>query len=109
MPLFLPGTPPLEKMHFALAAYDDIRRTIREDEPPKPSQRSSKSDTLPSLAASRKTEPASLSRLLRGEPDWIVMKALEEDRALPCLDCRRQDLNLHGRLSPLGPEPSASA
>jgi serine/threonine protein kinase/tetratricopeptide (TPR) repeat protein len=76
----LTGTTPLEKKRFAQAAYDEIRRLIREEEPPRPSQRLSTSDTLPSLAASRKTEPAKLSRMLRGEVDWIVMKALEKDR-----------------------------
>ncbi len=71
---------PLEKKRFAKAAYDEIRRLIREEEPPKPSQRLSTSETLPSLAASRKTEPAKLSRMLKGELDWVVMKALEKDR-----------------------------
>jgi serine/threonine protein kinase/tetratricopeptide (TPR) repeat protein len=76
----LTGTTPLEKKRFAKAAYDEIRRMIREEEPPRPSQRLSTSDVLPSLAASRKTEPAKLSRMMRGELDWIVMKALEKDR-----------------------------
>jgi serine/threonine protein kinase len=76
----LTGTTPLEKKRFARAAYDEMRRLIREEEPPRPSQRLSTSDTLPSVAASRKTEPAKLTRLLRGEVDWIVMKALEKDR-----------------------------
>src|SRR5206468_4025938 len=76
----LTGSTPLEKRQFARAAYDEIRRLIREEEPPRPSQRLSTSDTLPGLAASRKTEPAKLSKMLRGEVDWIVMKALEKDR-----------------------------
>jgi serine/threonine protein kinase len=76
----LTGSTPLEKQRLAQAAYDEIRRVIREEEPPRPSQRLSTSDTLPSLAANRKTEPARLSRMLRGEIDWIVMKALEKDR-----------------------------
>src|SRR5213075_1618894 len=37
-------------------------------------------DFLPSIAAQRHTEPAKLTRLVRGELDWIVMKALEKDR-----------------------------
>jgi serine/threonine protein kinase/tetratricopeptide (TPR) repeat protein len=76
----LTGSTPLEKKRFSRAAYDEIRRMIREEEPPRPSQRLSTSDTLPSLAASRRTEPAKLSRMMRGELDWIVMKALEKDR-----------------------------
>ena len=54
---------------------------IREEEPPRPSTRLSSSDALPSLAASRQTEPLKLARLVRGDLDWIVMKALEKDRA----------------------------
>ena len=53
---------------------------IREEEPPRPSMRLSSTDTLPSLAAFRHTEPAKLKKLVRGELDWIVMKALEKDR-----------------------------
>lgn len=76
----LTGSTPLDKKRFARAAYDEIRRMIREDEPPKPSHRLSTCDTLPSVAASRRTEPAKLSRMLKGELDWVVMKALEKDR-----------------------------
>ncbi len=62
-------------------AYSEILRRIREEEPPKPSTRLSElKDSLPSISAQRKTEPARLPRLLRGELDWIVMKALEKDR-----------------------------
>src|SRR5438046_5748108 len=54
---------------------------IREDEPPKPSTRLSDSgEALASISALRKTEPAKLSKLMRGELDWIVMKTLEKDR-----------------------------
>ena len=56
-------------------------RIIREEEPPKPSTRLSTIDTLPSVAANRHIEPKKLSALVRGELDWIVMKALEKDRA----------------------------
>ena len=62
------------------AAFDEMLRIIREEEPPKPSTRLSSSDTLPSIAANRHTEPARLSKDVRGELDWIVMKALEKDR-----------------------------
>jgi serine/threonine protein kinase/tetratricopeptide (TPR) repeat protein len=76
----LTGTTPLEKKRFAQAAFDEIRRLIREEEPPRPSTRLSGSDSLPGVAASRRTEPAKLSRLVRGDLDWITMKALEKDR-----------------------------
>ena len=55
-------------------------RVIREEEPPQPSTQLSTADALPSIAANRGTEPTKLTGLLRGELDWIVMKALEKDR-----------------------------
>jgi eukaryotic-like serine/threonine-protein kinase len=76
----LTGTTPLERKRFKEAAWDEIRRMIREEEPPRPSMRLSSTDTLPSLAVYRHTEPAKLKKLVRGELDWIVMKALEKDR-----------------------------
>src|SRR5688572_21079357 len=58
----------------------EMLRVIREQEPSKPSTKLSSSEALPSLSANRGTEPAKLTRLVRGELDWIVMKALEKDR-----------------------------
>src|SRR5258705_4480590 len=55
-------------------------RVIREQEPSKPSTKLSTADGLPTLAANRGTEPKRLTKLMRGELDWIVMKALEKDR-----------------------------
>jgi WD40 repeat protein/serine/threonine protein kinase len=76
----LAGSTPLEKARLKQAAWDEVTRLIREEEPPLPSTRLSSSASLPSLAASRQADPAHLSRLVRGELDWIVMKALEKDR-----------------------------
>ncbi|HEY7309887.1 MAG TPA: serine/threonine-protein kinase [Gemmataceae bacterium] len=76
----LTGTTPLERQRLRQAALDELVRLIREEEPPRPSVRLSSSDTLANIAAARKTEPARLSKLLRGEIDWIVMKCLEKDR-----------------------------
>ena len=77
----LTGSTPLEKETVRQAAYAEILRRIREEEPPKPSTRLSESgDRLASLAAQRRTEPARLAKQVRGELDWIVMKALEKDR-----------------------------
>src|SRR5208283_2300757 len=77
----LTGTTPLEKQRFKEVAWDEIRRIIREEEPPRPSTRLSSSKMLPSLAAGRQMEPMRLTKLVRGELDWIAMKALEKDRA----------------------------
>jgi serine/threonine protein kinase/predicted Zn-dependent protease len=77
----LTGTTPFTKARFHDAGYDEIRRIIREEEPPTPSTRLSEAkDTLPSVSARRHTEPARLRKLVGGELDWIVMKALEKDR-----------------------------
>ncbi|HVJ82575.1 MAG TPA: protein kinase [Planctomycetia bacterium] len=77
----LTGTTPFLKERFRKAAYDEIRRIIREEEPPKPSTRLTDStESLPSIAASRNLEPRKLSGIVRGELDWVVMKALEKDR-----------------------------
>ncbi len=76
----LTGTTPIERKRFKEAAWDEVRRMIREEEPPAPSMRLSSTDTLPSSATFRHTEPAKLKKLVRGELDWIVMKALEKDR-----------------------------
>src|SRR5205085_3131671 len=62
-------------------AFTEMLRMIREVEPAKPSTKLSSSEELPSLAAKRKLEPKKLTRLVTGDLDWIVMKALEKDRA----------------------------
>jgi eukaryotic-like serine/threonine-protein kinase len=76
----LTGTTPLTRKRVKDAALLEVLRVIREEEPQKPSTRLSTTEELPSIAANRGTEPARLSRLVRGELDWVVMKALEKDR-----------------------------
>jgi serine/threonine protein kinase len=77
----LTGSTPLERQKLRAAAFTEMLRMIREVEPPKPSTRLSESkDQMPSISAQRKTEPAKLAKLVRGELDWIVMKSLEKDR-----------------------------
>jgi serine/threonine protein kinase/Tfp pilus assembly protein PilF len=77
----LTGTTPLEHKRLKDTGLLEALRLIREEEPPKPSTRlSSSGDALPSISAQRQMEPAKLTRLVRGELDWIVMKALEKDR-----------------------------
>jgi hypothetical protein len=76
----LTGTTPVDKKSLGKAAILEILRIVREVEAPRPSAKLSTLDTLPSVAANRGTEPAKLSRLLRGELDWLVMKSLEKDR-----------------------------
>jgi WD40 repeat protein len=76
----LTGTTPLDRRRLKEAAILEILRVIREEEPPRPSTRLSTTEELPSIAACRSVEPRRLSGLMRGELDWIVMKALEKDR-----------------------------
>jgi serine/threonine protein kinase/tetratricopeptide (TPR) repeat protein len=77
----LTGTTPLERVQLREAGYAEILRRIKEEEPPKPSTRLSNSgDRLASIAAVRGTEPSRLRRAVRGDLDWIVMKALEKSR-----------------------------
>jgi tetratricopeptide (TPR) repeat protein len=77
----LTGTTPLTRHRAEEVALMEVLRVIREEEPPRPSTRLSESrESLPSISARRQTEPAKLTKLLRGELDWIVMKALEKDR-----------------------------
>jgi tetratricopeptide (TPR) repeat protein len=78
----LTGSTPLEKKRLKEAAMLEVLRLIREEEPPRPSTRLSASgETLSTISAQRQTEPSKLTRLVRGELDWIVMKALEKDRS----------------------------
>jgi serine/threonine protein kinase len=76
----LTGSTPLQKKRLKETALLEVLRVIREEEPQRPSTRLSTTDELPSVAANRGLEPKKLSGLVRGELDWIVMKALEKDR-----------------------------
>jgi len=78
----LTGTTPFDALTLRQAAFDELQRIIREDEPPKPSTRISTlvGESRTSTARRRDTDPAGLSRVVRGDLDWIVMKALEKDR-----------------------------
>lgn len=77
----LTGSTPLSNKRMKEAAYAEILRMIKEDEPPKPSTRLSESgEALGSISAQRHMEPSKLTKLMRGELDWIVMKTLEKDR-----------------------------
>jgi serine/threonine protein kinase/tetratricopeptide (TPR) repeat protein len=76
----LTGGPPFTRRESEQGGVLEMLRMIREQEPTRPSAKLSTADGLPTLAADRGTEPGRLPRLVRGELDWIVMKALEKDR-----------------------------
>ena len=77
----LTGSTPFSRKELEKAGLLEMLRVIREEEPPKPStQAEHGGGACRRLAANRGTEPAKLTKLVRGELDWIVMKALEKDR-----------------------------
>jgi serine/threonine protein kinase/tetratricopeptide (TPR) repeat protein len=76
----LTGSPPIDARQFQRGAILEMLRMVREVDPPRPSTKLSTAEALPNIAANRSIEPARLSKLLQGELDWVVMKALEKDR-----------------------------
>jgi WD40 repeat protein/serine/threonine protein kinase len=77
----LTGTTPFDKERFKTASYDEMRRIICEEEPPRPSTRiSTLGQAATTLKAPATSDPRRLARVVRGELDWIVMKCLEKDR-----------------------------
>ena len=76
----LTGSPPIDARQFQRGAILEMLRMVREVDPPRPSTKLSTAEALPNIAANRSIEPARLAKLLRGELDWVVMKALEKDR-----------------------------
>jgi serine/threonine protein kinase len=79
----LTGTTPFDKDRLNQAPYDELRRIIREEEPPRPSARISTlaADLATTVAEQRRTDTRRLRQTVRGELDWIVMKCLEKDRS----------------------------
>jgi len=78
----LTGALPFDPTTLRQAAFGEIQRIIRQEQPPKPSTRLSRlGDTATQTAQQRRGTPKSLFRVLRGELDWITLKALEKDRS----------------------------
>ncbi len=77
----LAGVTPFDPERLRSAAFGELQRIIREDDPPAPSTRvSAATEKLPSIAAVRDVEPKRLGAVIRGELDWIVMRAMDKDR-----------------------------
>lgn len=77
----LSGREPFESSNRQKQPIDELLRKLREEEPPRPSTRvSNDHDSSTATAEARATEPKQLVRQLRGDLDWITMKALEKDR-----------------------------
>ena len=77
----LAGSTPFSAEELKEKGVMEMLRVVREVEPPKPSAKLSSSETLPTLSVQRGADPSRLTSLLRNELDWIVMKAIEKDRA----------------------------
>jgi serine/threonine protein kinase/tetratricopeptide (TPR) repeat protein len=75
------GGPPFDPVSLRSAAWEEMRRVVREDEPPRPSTRLHALENTREIAARRGVDPARLVGMVRGDLDWIVMKCLEKDRA----------------------------
>jgi serine/threonine protein kinase/tetratricopeptide (TPR) repeat protein len=78
----LTGTTPFASERLKQIGFDEMRRVIREEEPPRPSQRVStlQAATRSTLSEQRGTDVRTFDSMLRGELDWIVVRALEKDR-----------------------------
>ena len=94
---------PFEKVRLRSAAFDEMLRIIREEDPPAPSTRLSTTNELPAIAANRGLEPQKLSGLMRGELDWIVMKCLEKDRNRRLSRRPTDYLRISSAISPINP------
>jgi len=77
----LTGATPFDQERLRTASFDEIRRIIREEEPPRPSAKlSTVAKAATTVSTHRRHAPNKLSHLFRGELDWVVMKCLEKNR-----------------------------
>ena len=76
----LTGSTPLDESSVKRQSLDDILTAIRNDDPPRPSVRlNSTHSSASTISELRKTDTSRLTNILKGDLDWIVMKALEKD------------------------------
>ena len=104
----LTGSTPFDPTTLRNAEYSEMTRMIREDEPPTPSTRLAKlGPSLAKFARSRASEPNALVKLLRGDLDWIVMKAISKDRTrrYDSASALAEDVGRHLRNEPVLASP----
>jgi serine/threonine protein kinase/tetratricopeptide (TPR) repeat protein len=107
----LTGSPPFDPRRLRSAAFNEIQRIIREEDPPRPSTRlSTLGERLTTIAQHRQSEPGRLRKLVRGDLDWIVMKAIEKDRTrrYESASALAADLSRHLRDEPISARPSST-
>jgi serine/threonine-protein kinase len=107
----LTGTTPLDKERLKQVSFDELRRIVREEEPPNPSARiSTLGQAATVVSAHRKTDAKRLIQLVRGDLDWIVMKALEKDRSrrYETASAFAADVQHHLRDEPVEARPPAA-
>jgi serine/threonine protein kinase/tetratricopeptide (TPR) repeat protein len=109
----LTGSPPFDAQTLRKAGFDEMRRIIREQAPQKPSTRLSTlgEDVKLTVASQRQVSPQVLSRQLHGDLDWIILKAIEKDRArrYESASAFAQDIERHLKSEPvMAAAPSAA-
>jgi eukaryotic-like serine/threonine-protein kinase len=108
----LTGRTPVDSQELAREGYEAVLCKVREHEPLKPSTRLTTLSRaeLGLVAASRRTEPQKLSRLVRRDLDWVVMKALEKDRGrrYASATALAEDLRRYLNDQPVGASPPSS-
>lgn len=77
----LTGETPFDRKRLGKAALDEIRRIIREEDPPRPSTRISTLGDVSTISEHRNMDPKRMQQALRGDIDWIIMKSLEKERS----------------------------
>lgn len=108
----LTGVTPLDSARLRSAAWAEMQRIIKEEDPPPPSMRLSRCPDLTArAAAARRADPPRLGAMIRGELDWIVMKAIEKDRARRYASPAElaEDVEHHRRGEPVRAVPAPGA
>ncbi|TWU03424.1 serine/threonine protein kinase [Neorhodopirellula pilleata] len=105
------GATPFDRERLDSAGLDEWRRIIREEEPPRPSQRlTTLGERMTTISSSRRVEPSRLSSTLRGDVDWIVMRSLEKDRSrrYPSAIALADDVRRYLRQEPIEARPPST-
>ena len=108
----LVGTLPFDPAALRQAGYAEMQRVIREEEPARPSTRlSGLGDSAREVARLRDTDLSSLERELRGDLDWITLKAMEKDRTRRYASASElgSDLNRHLNDEPVVARPPSAS